>query len=372
MTFPIGPFHPALTEPMSLRLALRGEMVTGVETHTGYIHRGVTTLAQQRDLAGVLDLVERMCGTCGHSHRLALCIALEHHAGVTPPARAQALRMLFAEVERAQSRLWLLAQIGRLSDFGALFTAAVEAREMLFEGCVTATGSRLFWGIPVPGGAVGVDDPGALADAVGDVTARLASVDRLVAANGPLTRRATGTGKISHATAEELGLTGLVLRATGSDVDVRLATPYEGYDQFTDILIATDGAPQHLVGDVASRVQLALAELRLSLRLMLGILDDLPDGQERATFPTMLPPGEAVAAVEGPHGRETVTLTLDANMSGGQRADLSSPGWLQALIIQTPSATNSSIVPIVLNKQPLADVPLVLASLDLCLACVDQ
>ena len=373
MTFPLGPFHPALTEPISLQFALRGEMVTGVETHTGYLHRGVTTLATQSDLATTLDLVERLCGSCGHSHRLALCLALEAHAQIVPPPRAQAIRMLFAEVERALSRLWLLMQLGRISGIGTLFTAAVEAREMLFEGCVTATENRLFWGVAIPGGAVNVADPEAFADTVADVNARLVAVDRLFAANGALTQRTAGIGKIMPATAEELGLTGLVLRATGLDAaDVRVTQPYEAYADFADALADDDTPTIPLFGDVASRARLALAELRVSLRLILAILDDLPTGQEQVTFPMTLAPGTVSATVEGPHGSETLTVTVGANINGGQLADLSRVGWLQSLTIQTPSATNIGIVPIVLHKQQLNDVPLVFASLDLCLACVDQ
>src|SRR5579884_1802262 len=290
MTFPLGPYHPALTEPVSLRFALRGELVTGVETHTGYLRRGVPALATQRDLAGVLDLVERMCGTCGHSHRLAVCLALEKAAQVTPPPRAQALRMLFSEVERALARLWLLMEVGRVSDFNALFSLALEAREMIFEGCVAAAEARLFWGVPVPGGAVNVADPSALADTIADVTSRLMILERLMADGGSLASRMTNIGKIQKATAEELGLTGLLLRASGGDADVRLAAPYENYQQFTDILTETDSPlTRRLVGDVISRVRLALAELRLSLRLIQEMLDDLPEGQERATFPSMVP-----------------------------------------------------------------------------------
>ncbi|HKD77053.1 MAG TPA: nickel-dependent hydrogenase large subunit, partial [Ktedonobacterales bacterium] len=369
MTFPLGPYHPALTEPVSLRFALRGELVTGVEMHTGYLRRGVPALATQRDLAGALDLVERMCGTCGHSHRLAMCLALEQAAQVTPPPRAQALRMMFAEVERALARLWLLMEVGRVSDFGALFNLALEAREMIFEGCVAATEARLFWGIPVPGGAVNVADPGALADAMSDVTSRLMILERQMADSGSLASRMANIGKIQKATAEELGLTGLLLRASGGDADVRLSAPYENYLQHTDTLTTTDPLARHLVGDVMSRVRLALAELRLSLRLIQEILDDLPEGQERATFPSMISPVEANATVEGPHGSETVTLTLGANVNGGQRADLDRPGWLQALSLQTPSTKNINILPIVLNKQMLGDEPIVYASLGLCLAC---
>jgi len=375
MTFPLGPYHPALPEPISLRLALRGETVTGVETHTGYLHRGVTSLAAQRDLPAVLDLVERMCGTCGHSHRLALCMALEAAAGVTPPPRAQALRTMFAEVERAQSRLWLLMRLGRLTDFGTLFTAAVEARELLFEGAIAATERRLFWGVAVPGGVVNVVDPDAFTETVAAINERIAPLERLFTENGAFTRRTHGSGKIVYDTAIELGLTGLLLRATGEEAasaDVRLTAPYEAYELFTEELISNGVEPRLLHGDVPSRARLAFADLQASLRLILALLQDLPEGQERETFATMLTPGAATATVEGPHGSETVSLHLISNVNGGLSVDTTQPGWLSDLVIATPSAKNVSVVPIILNRQSLNEVPFVLDSLDLCMACVDQ
>src|SRR5271165_950781 len=99
MSFPLGPYHPALTEPISLRLALRGEQVTGVEVHTGYVRRGVERLALERPLTETLDLIERADGSSGHSNRLALCRVLEAQGGVVVPERAAALRTIFAEVE---------------------------------------------------------------------------------------------------------------------------------------------------------------------------------------------------------------------------------------------------------------------------------
>jgi Ni,Fe-hydrogenase III large subunit len=370
MTFPLGPYHPALPEPLSLRLALRGETVTGVETHTGYIHRGIASLATQRDLNGTLDLLERTCGTCGYSHRLALCLALEAYTGVTPPPRARAVRTLFAEVERALDRLWMLMQIGRASELGTLFTAAVESREMLFEACVAATGteSRLFWGVAVPGGVTNTDDVEAFSDQIPAITAKLVPLTGLLGLRGPLANRSKMLAAFTTASATDLGLSGLLLRATGAEDDVRIDAPYDAYADQAKLLTSYENRPGQLSGDISSRAQLALAETQTSLRIILNILEDLPAGQEQATFSMNPAPGVARATIEGPHGRETLVATLGGT---DQRLDLTKPGWLTALDLRTPSAVNIGIVPIILNALTLRDVPLALASLDLCVACVD-
>lgn len=370
MIFPLGPYHPALAEPMSLRLALRGETVTTVETHLGYLHRGVETLATTRDLPAVLDLVERICGTCGHSHRLALCLALERLADVSPPPRAEALRTVFAEVERLLARLWLLMQVGRAGEFGALYTAAVEAREVLFEACVAATGTRLFWGIPVPGGAAEVADPGALAQALTDIEPSIVTMERLLSAQGSIVRRMLGVGKVTTAAVQDLRITGLVARGSGVEDDVRLTEPYCAYRLLADELTEDAGDIKALTGDVASRLRLAQREIRQCMHAMATLLDDLPTGQDRATFPTALTFGSAEAQVEGPHGRETVAVRVGTE--GSKPVVLAEPGWLAELRITPPSAANVGLIPIVLPRQRLGDVPLILASLDLCVACVDR
>lgn len=372
MIFPLGPYHPALTEPVSLRLALRGETVTGVEMHTGYLQRGVETLATQRDIFGALDLVERTCGTCGHSHRLAVCLALESAAGITPPDRARALRTVFSEVERALARLWLLMQIGRLTELGSLLTAAVEAREALFEACAMATETRVFWGVSVPGGVVNVVDPAALAEPLAVISTHLTSIDRYLAENGALARRTAKLAPIDESTAADLGLTGLLLRATGAEGDVRREAPYDAYDLAEEAQLSNAALSETLKGDVVSRLRLAVSDLRLSLQLIATQLDELPEGQERATFPDALPIGDTSATVEAPHGREIVSLRLAGNLAGGRNADLTSPGWLSSISLQTPSMANSGAAPIALVGQHLRDVPLVLASLDLCIACIDR
>lgn len=372
MVFPLGPIHPVLTEPLGLRLALRGETVTGVETHTGYTRRGVEQLATQHALPELLDLVEHICGGCGHSHRLAVSLALETLTGVKAPPRAAALRTIFAEVERVLARLWLVQQVGRATELGGLLTAAVEAREILFEGCVAAAETRLFWGIPVPGGAVNVNDPGALTDAITSLTPHITAIERLVGEKSSLVRRATKIGNIDELAVGDLSLSGLLARGLGEDTDARRSdTPYDAYPEVDDDQLRDATLAKQMTGDTASRLRLAVAEVGMSLRLILSLLDDLPEGQERASFPTTLPSGETSATVEGPHGRATVTLRIGDGADSSRTVDSTKAGWLADLRLLTPSATNIGIIPIILNKQRLSDVALVLASLDLCIACAD-
>jgi Ni,Fe-hydrogenase III large subunit len=366
MTFPLGPYHPTLPEPIALRLALRGEKVTGVDTHVGYLRRGIEDLATRRDLEGALDVIEHACGTCGTGYRLAACMALEKAAGVTPPPLAQALRTIFAELERALARLWTLQQVARIGEFGALLTATLEAREILFEAATQATGRRLFWGIAIPGGVRAVEDPQALEDALDEMAPRVDEIERFVGPQGLVGRSLARMGTIDEEMATATGLTGIMLRATGVDDDLRVANPYAAY---ADVAEHLTWDPAGYSGDVTSRLRMAALDLRASLSIIQALLAELPSGQDRASFPDSLSDGEAQSAIEAARGRGSINLRIGNGQE--RQANTTASGWLTQLTLQTPGAVNVGIIPIVCNGQQLSDIPLILASLDLCIACID-
>ncbi len=369
MTFPLGPIHPALPEPISLKLALHGEKITGVETHTGYLKRSVETLMLQKNLADALILAERICGTCGYSHRYALCLAIESLAGITPPPRAQALRVVFAEVERILARLWTLAHIGRAAELGALYTGSLEAREVLFEACADAADKRLFWEIAVPGGVQNIQDPQAIIDAIQALQSVLAPFDRLLSPKGALVNRANSVGIVTQDAAEEMCMSGPGARAAGVMRDVRRDAPYDIYAQMADIL-STDPITGFIAGSAPARAYQMLMDIQESMRIITAIFDELPDGQERAALPDILPPEKTAVTIEGARGAETLTLELNANR--GTNADLTMPGFIKSIAFATPSGENIGALPVILQETLLSDALIALSSLDLCIACVDK
>src|SRR5579864_2657560 len=81
-SFPMGPYHPALPQPIALTFGLRGEKIVAVEPpETGYCRRDIAALVAGKDPAAALEIVERSCGFAGHSHRLATCMAVESALG---------------------------------------------------------------------------------------------------------------------------------------------------------------------------------------------------------------------------------------------------------------------------------------------------
>ena len=105
---PFGPQHPALKEPESFLLTLRGEKITAASVRIGYNHRGIEKACEERTYIQDLYLIERICGICSHSHSTAFVQAVEEIAGLAVPKRALYIRTLIGELERVHSHLlWL-------------------------------------------------------------------------------------------------------------------------------------------------------------------------------------------------------------------------------------------------------------------------
>ena len=353
-TFPLGPYHPALPEPIWYQLYLRGDFIDRVEITTGYCHRGVESLLKQRSIEDGLKLAERLCGSAAHHHRLAFCLALERLADVQAPPMARALRSLFCEVERLLSHLSWAMRLAQAADRPRAFYTAVEARECLLQALEQSTGQRLLWGLPIPGGVASRPDCAPLAQEFPSITHDINQIERELATHRSLQRRTRGLASISTEQARQLHLTGPVARATGLEDDARRS---QSYDAYTNVALPS---PDSITGDAAGRISLCFAEMRASLDFAADLIEKLTDGSLAQPFPEALPAGEAEASVEGPQGRETWRIRSDGS------------NQLAAVTIITASERNLAAVRPVLEGQRLGDALLILASLNLCIACIDK
>jgi Ni,Fe-hydrogenase III large subunit len=362
----MGPYHPALPQPLGLTFRLRGEMIAGVEPPTtGYCRRGVEALVAGKEVERALPIVERSCSFAGHSHRLAFCRAVESVTGAAPSARARLVCGLYAELERTLARLWLLGMTARAAGLQREFRRALEQRELLFDALEAATGERVYWAVPVPGGVRALADEEA-SDALGAALARLApdvaGWQAAAAPRGRLGHAGAAVGRITRERAEALGLAGLAGRAAGVDRDLRRDKPYGAY---ADVAVEWDDEMSLAAaarGDAAARVSHAAADLATSLRLARAFLDALAGADDTALAPqaaARAADGAGHGTIEGPHGPVTATVTLG-------------PGdVVERLRIETPAAATLKAVPEALEGLAVTLAPLGLVSLDLCVECVD-
>ena len=354
-TFPLGPYHPALPEPIWYQLHLRGDIIDHIDITPGYCQRGVEALLAQRGLEDGLKLAERLCGSAAHHHRLAFCLALERLTGIQAPPLARVLRSLFCEIERLLSHLSWAMRLAQAADRPRAFYIAVEARERMLQALEQSTGQRLLWGLPIPGGVASRPACAALAQEIPSIIHDLYQIERELVGQRGLQRRAHGLASISSEQARQLHLTGPVARASGLEDDERRSHEYDAYTK-----AALPTPDSSTIGDTAARIAVVIAEMRASIAFAADLIERLPDGPLAQPFPEAFPAGEAEAAVEGPQGRETWRIRSDGSSQ------------LAEVAVVTASERNLAAVRPALEGQRLDYALLILASLGLCIACIDK
>jgi Ni,Fe-hydrogenase III large subunit len=295
----VGPVHAGIIEPGHFRFQCHGETVLHLEIQLGYQRRDAEALFLRSSPARRLVIAETIAGDTSIGHGTAYAMTMEALAGATPPAHAEVLRGIALELERLANHV---GDLGALcNDVGYLPGASWFGRlrgeflNLSLEIC----GSRFGRGLVIPGG-VRFDLP---------VADRAAFLARLQAANTDLhhiadvvfqtpavVSRFEGTGVVTAALAETLGLVGVAARACGCAQDVRRDHP-AGIFRTTSVEPATGSS-----GGVMARAQVRRREAEQSIAFVRQQVETLGDGPCRVGLGDARPLALAVALVEGWRG----------------------------------------------------------------------
>lgn len=354
---PIGPQHPALKEPGHFEFTVDGEIVTSASVRLGYVHRGIEKGAESRSWTQNLYLVERVCGICSNIHGTALALGVEKLAGVTAPPRAQAIRVLVAELERIHSHMLWLGVAAHEGGFDTLFMYSWRDRETVMDLLESLTGNRVNYSANVIGG-VKYDVTPELADSIRRGIDFLEERSRfylkVVTSDETFLARTRNVGTMTKEQALELGAVGPTARASGVTMDLRVDAPYGGYVDFpVSAVVEQDG-------DLAARFVVRIKELFESIRVIREILDHLPEGELTARVPRRIPPNEAIIRLEAPRGE----LFYFLKSNGTDQPE--------RLKIRTPSLCNWASVMQLAVGHKLADMPMMLVGIDPCFSCNDR
>ena len=307
----LGPQHPSTHGVFRLKVTLDGEIVQDAEMRIGYLHRSMEKLAEERTYTQNIPFTDRIDYLAAMSNNLAYCLAAEELLGVEVPPRAQAIRVMFAELQRVASHA--MANGTFINDCGAWHTPLFymfRDRERVLDMFEMTCGARLTTNYMRIGG-VAFDLPDELLPTLesflADMPDRIADYEALLMENEILHARARGVGVISPELAINSSLSGPVLRATGVPWDLRKANPYCGYEDYEfDVPVGEQG-------DCFDRFLVRMAEVKQSLRILRQVIDTLPDGPWLADVPLHArpEPGEAYARVESPRGELGFYLVSD-------------------------------------------------------------
>ncbi len=354
---PIGPQHPALKEPISLRMTVEGEVITDVDVRLGYNHRGLEKLAEEKTWIQNIYLVERICGICSHSHATCYVQGVEKLMELTPPRRGLYIRYLVAELERIHSHLLWLGVAGHEAGFDSFFMYTWRDREVVMDLLEMISGNRVHYAINTIGGVRRDLDAGQIAKILeGIVTLRKRSEYYFyIGANEPsFVARIAGVGYLSKENAVALCAVGPVARASGVARDVRKEDPYAVYDE-VDFAIATADSC-----DVLGRVVVRVKELLESYKICEQILKSLPAGDIAVKAPRKAKPGEVVARYEAPRG-ENIHYVKANGTDKPER-----------LKVRAPTLANYPATVEMLRKGFIADIPLIFAAIDPCVCCAER
>ncbi len=354
---PIGPQHPALKEPGHFEFTVEGETVVNATVRLGYVHRGIEKAVESRTWTQSLYLLERICGICSHVHALAYSLGVEQIAGVEAPPRAQAIRVLFAELERLHSHLLWLGVAAHEAGFDTLFMYSWRDRETVMDLLESLCGNRVNYSANTLGGVrydIHPQQAQTIRKGLDALEARTRHYLDVVTSDAALLQRTRGIGILDHAYAQETGVTGPVARASGVPRDVRADAPYAAYAAYPVTVVV------ETAGDLEARFVVRLGEMLESCRLIRTLLDGLPAGELQARMPRRIREGEAMVRVEAPRGE----LFYFIRSSGGDTPE--------RVKVRTPTLANmSSVLALAIGHQ-LADMPMILVGIDPCFSCNDR
>ncbi len=217
-------------------------------------------------------------------------MAVEKLLGITPPPRAQCIRVLFAELGRVLNHILNITTFAL--DVGAITPAlwGFEEREKGMEFYERVCGARLHANYFRPGGVAFDLPPGLLEDMddwADEFPKFLNDLETLLSENRVFKQRTVDIGVVSEKQALDWGFTGPMLRGSGVAWDLRKAQPYDGYENYEfDI-------PVGKTGDCYARYLVRMEEMRQSLRIMKQCIANMPAGPFKSIDKKVTPPSRA-------------------------------------------------------------------------------
>src|SRR5687767_4167562 len=358
----MGPQHPSTHGVFRMDVVLDGETVVKLKPVFGYLHRNHEQIAESASYLGNMPYTDRLDYFCSMTNNWAYALTIEKLTGLTPPERAEYIRVIVAELTRLQNHTCLIGFL--LQDMGALGTPLMYAfreREKVLDLFEALTGARMMCNYMRFGGCR-VDLPaGWLKGAkkvVEEYPAFLDEFENLMSSNEILMARTQGVGKLSRELAINAAITGPMLRASGVDYDIRKVDKYGFYDRFEFRVPLGDD------GDVYDRYMVRILEMRESLKILNKALADIPEGpiiDPKTKIRNFRPkPGEAYGRIEAPKGELGFHVISDGSPNPYRYR------------VRPPSLINLTVLEDMCLGQTVADVVVILGSVDIVLGEVDR
>jgi NADH-quinone oxidoreductase subunit D/NADH-quinone oxidoreductase subunit C/D len=358
----MGPQHPSTHGVFRMAVELEGETVVEVKPVMGYLHRNHEKIGERNTFLQNMPFTDRLDYFCSMSNNFGYALAVEKLMGIKVPERAEYIRVMMAELTRIVNHV---AAIGfLLNDLGAYFTPILycfEERELILDIFEAVSGSRMMCNYFRFGG-VARDLPDGVLEKIKPLVferlnRKIDELEMYITHNEIVRARSEGVGVLSAEKAIAYSTCGPVLRASGVPYDLRRADPYSIYNRFEfDVAVRYHG-------DVYDRYLLRLDEIRQSIRILQQVIRDLPEGpiqEGRPQYQVRVPAGESYGAVEGPKGELGFYLVSNGKPNPYRYH------------VRAPSFINLTPLAEMCRGQKIADVVVILGSIDIVLGETDR
>lgn len=360
----VGPQHPSTHGVLRLLVKTDGEWVTETIPHIGYLHRCAEKIAEFLDYPQYIPYTDRMDYLAAINNNLCYCLAVEKLAGIEVPPRATYLRVIGAELNRIASHLLSYGTFGMETGAFTPFFYGFREREFILSIFEKWFGARLTCNLCRIGGVMADITPEIAADIrefIKTMRAVWDDYNTLLSFNEIFIQRTANVGVIPAELAIDYGLTGPCLRGSGVKWDLRKNNPYCDYDKF-DFEIPIGEGKMGTVGDSWDRYWVRMREIIESTKIIEQAVEGLPEGPIQAKLPRVLklPAGEVYVRCENPRGELGFYLVS----KGGTKP--------YRLKVRAPSFCNLSITSAICKDCLLADVIVIVGSIDIVLGEVDR
>jgi len=319
---PVGPVHAAIIGPGHFHFSVAGEPIINLETRLGFTHRGVEKLFEGKPCFEAIKLSECVSGDTSFAYSMAFSLAVEKSCGVSVPVQVVYLRGIFLELERIYNHV---NDIGGMAvDVGFSFPCAYASviKEEILQLNNKLTASRYLKGVNTIGGVSRDLDKAKrymLLDSLGRIKRDFDELVKILYSSVSFMDRIDTTGALRRKTAEDLGVVGLIARASGIPVDLRKY--FSSIYKDARFRMITEES-----GDVLARLKVRIAEFKESTRLIEEFTGKLVDGQEISVRPE-LKKGSALGYAEGWRGPVLCWIEIDCAGSI-QRCKIVDPSFL--------------------------------------------
>ncbi len=357
---PFGPQHPVLPEPVHLDLVVEDEHVVEAIPQIGFVHRGLEKLVEKRDYNQFIYVAERVCGICSFGHGYGYASATERLLGIEIPRRAEYLRSILQELSRIHSHLLWLGLLADAFGFESLFNHCWRLRETILDIFQETCGGRIILSICMVGGmSHDIDDVllRRVCEKLDELKVEYRDVVNTMLYDDSVRSRLCGVGCISFEDALDLSMVGPFAKGSGVEHDMRTT----GFGAYGDLehfepIIATEG-------DCYARCKVRCEEVYQSIDIVKELVAKIPhDGVGEAPL-AKVKPGEGSRAhvlIEQPRGEAFYYVAGNGTK------------YLERFRLRTPTSQNLGGMVRALQGVELADVPMIILTIDPCISCTER